>query len=161
MKKKLILIMSVILSLVVIIGILYYKNFIVTKHYKNNDIKIEYDNFWNIEEKDNVIKLSNEDAIINIYNKKLDNYQTIATIKNIVKADYQEYKLFYEDTNTFNSNYLGANLILEDENNQMLSVVLQRAEHVVILEYSNIKEEFDITLDNVIKIVSKIEILGD
>ena len=161
MKKKLILIMSVILSLVVIIGILYYKNFIVTKHYKNNDIKLEYDNIWNIEEKDNVIKLSYDDAVINIYIKKINNYQSIATIKNIIKSEYQDYTLLYEDTNTFNSNYLGANLILEDENNQLLTSILQRAERVIVLEYSNIKDEFDITLDSVIKIVSKIEILGD
>ncbi len=161
MKKKLILIMSIILILVIIISILYYKNFVVTKHYKNNDIKFDYDNIWNIEEKNNILTLTKEDAVINVYVNKLDNSKTIATIKNIVKAEYHDYTLIYEDTNTFNTNYLGANLILEGEDNQLLTSILQKAEYVVIVEYSNDKDEFDIYLDNVIKIISKIEILGD
>lgn len=165
MKKKLIIILFIILSLVLIIGFLYYSYFVNKKHFKNDLISFKYDNIWKLKYDDNLVTLSKDNAKIIIYIKELDikniNME-IETIKNIIKAEYVNYNLLFENTQIISSNsYLGANLILENDEEEILTAILKKGEYLVIVEYKNIKSEFDIYLDNIIKIISDIEIIGD
>lgn len=166
MKKIKYLILVLIISLFVTFSY-SYANREKIREYKNDDIKISYDNTWKAKKQKTGVILTHRktDSKLNIQVKKLERNlidTKLSLIINDIISGIEEqnsdYVLINQENNVY-GNYESYSYLYEKEDTQVLVNVYKSNEKLVIVYYEALSEYYDIVIDSVDNILDSLEII--
>ena len=144
--------------LILIVWIIFFKNRVYTKEYKNDKLSFKYDTTWTINKSEsNYIALTNKtNSIVSIKISNLDSKTSNLNIENLadeVRFDIEKqntsYKLLKEEKKDVSiNNYKAYKLLYEDGSNQSLVVILKNDNELYVVNYISNNDTFDIVLDS-------------